>query len=133
MADILVVDDEESIAGAFRRFLTDEGHEVRIASTAAEGLRLIAEHPPNIAFMDIRMPGLDGTEALQAIRAQFPGVYVVMMTAYGTSQTSIDAIRLGESAQQKWVISNTPGTVFEDLIVMPLRVSEGSDGAPGSG
>jgi DNA-binding NtrC family response regulator len=95
MADILVVDDEESIAAAFRRFLTDEGHEVRIASSAEEGLRLITERPPNIAFMDVRMPGLDGVEALQAVRSKFPQVYVVMMTAYGTSQTSIDAIRLG--------------------------------------
>jgi DNA-binding NtrC family response regulator len=95
MADILVVDDEESIAAAFRMFLADEGHEFRIASSADEALRLIAEHPPNIVFMDVRMPGRDGVQALQAVRAQYPQVYVVMMTAYGTSQTSIDAIRAG--------------------------------------
>jgi len=95
MADILVVDDEESIAAAFRRFLSDEGHDFRIASSAEEALRLISDRPPNIAFMDVRMPGRDGVQALQDIRAQFPQVYVVMMTAYGTSQTSIDAIRAG--------------------------------------
>ena len=95
MADILVVDDEESIAAAFRRFLTDEGHEFRIASSAEEGLSLISSRPPNIVFLDVRMPGRDGVQALQAIRAQFPQVYVVMMTAYGTSQTSIDTIRAG--------------------------------------
>ena len=95
MADILVVDDEESIATAFQRFLRDEGHQFRIASSAEEALRLIADRPPNIAFMDVRMPGRDGVQALQTIRAEFPQVYVVMMTAYGTSQTSIDAIRAG--------------------------------------
>jgi two-component system nitrogen regulation response regulator GlnG len=95
MADILVVDDEESIATAFRIFLRDEGHDFRIASNADEGLRLIEERPPNVAFMDVRMPGRDGVAALQAIRARFPQVYVVMMTAYGTSQTSIEAIRSG--------------------------------------
>jgi DNA-binding NtrC family response regulator len=95
MADILVVDDEESIAAAFQRFLRDEGHQFRIASNAEEGLALIAARPPNIVFMDVRMPGRDGVQALQAVRAQFPQVYVVMMTAYGTSQTSIDAIRAG--------------------------------------
>ena len=95
MADILVVDDEEPIAAAFRRFLSDEGHDFRIASSAEEALRLISDRPPNIAFMDVRMPGRDGVQALQDIRAQFPQVYVVMMTAYGTSQTSIDAIRAG--------------------------------------
>ena len=95
MADILVVDDEESIAAAFQRFLSDEGHEFRIASSAEEALRLIAARPPNIVFMDVRMPGSDGVQALQSVRAHFPQVYVVMMTAYGTSQTSIDAIRAG--------------------------------------
>jgi DNA-binding NtrC family response regulator len=95
MADILVVDDEESIATAFRRFLEDEGHAFRIASSADEGLRLIAARPPNVAFIDVRMPGRDGVQALREIRARFPQVYVVMMTAYGTSQTSIDAIRTG--------------------------------------
>ena len=95
MADILVVDDEESIAAAFRVFLADEGHEFRIASSADEALRLIAERPPNIAFMDVRMPGRDGVQALQTVRANHPQVYVVMMTAYGTSQTSIDSIRAG--------------------------------------
>jgi DNA-binding NtrC family response regulator len=95
MADILVVDDEESIAAAFQRFLGDEGHEFRIASNAEEALGLIAARPPNVVFMDVRMPGVDGVQALQVIRGQFPQVYVVMMTAYGTSQTSIDAIRAG--------------------------------------
>ena len=95
MADILVVDDEESIAAAFRRFLADEGHEFRIASSAEEGLELISRRPPNLVFLDVRMPGRDGVQALQDIRAQFPQVYVVMMTAYGTSQTSIDTIRSG--------------------------------------
>jgi DNA-binding NtrC family response regulator len=95
MADILVVDDEESIAAAFQRFLSDEGHDYRIASSADEGLRLIAERQPNIVFMDIRMPGRDGVNTLHEIRARFPETYVVMMTAYGTSQTSIDAIRAG--------------------------------------
>jgi DNA-binding NtrC family response regulator len=95
MADILVVDDDESIATAFQHFLRDEGHRFRIASSADDGVRAIAEHQPDIAFMDVRMPGRDGVQALQEIRSRFPGVCVVMMTAYGTSQTSIDAIRLG--------------------------------------
>jgi DNA-binding NtrC family response regulator len=95
MADILVVDDEESIAAAFERFLEDEGHAFRIASNAEEGLDLIAQRPPNLAFIDVRMPGSDGVQLLQEIRARFPQVYVVIMTAFGTSQTSIDAIRAG--------------------------------------
>jgi two-component system, NtrC family, response regulator len=95
MADILVVDDEESIAAAFQQFLSDEGHDYRIASSADEGVRLIGERQPNIVFMDVRMPGRDGVQTLHEVRTRFPEAYVVMMTAYGTSQTSIDAIRAG--------------------------------------
>ena len=95
MADILVVDDEESIAAAFQQFLSDEGHDYRIAGSADEGVRLIAERQPNIVFMDVRMPGRDGVQTLHEVRTRFPEAYVVMMTAYGTSQTSIDAIRAG--------------------------------------
>ncbi len=95
MADILVVDDDQSVATAFERFLEAEGHECRLASGAAEAMRMIEQQPPNIVIMDIRMPGVDGLQALQQFRARFPDIYVVMMTAYGTSQTSIDAIRSG--------------------------------------
>ncbi|HZR24632.1 MAG TPA: sigma-54 dependent transcriptional regulator [Vicinamibacterales bacterium] len=95
MADILVVDDDQSIATAFKHFLTFEGHSCRIASNAHEATRLIDESRPDVVMMDIRMPGVDGLTALQQFRSQFPGLCVVMMTAYGTSQTSIDAIRAG--------------------------------------
>jgi DNA-binding NtrC family response regulator len=95
MADILVVDDDQSIAAAFRAFLEDDRHHVRVASSAADGVRQIGERAPDLVIMDVRMPGTDGLQALQDIRSRFPDLYVVMMTAYGTSQTSIDAIRAG--------------------------------------
>jgi two-component system response regulator AtoC len=95
MADILVVDDDQSIAVAFRAFLEEDRHRVRVAGSAADGLRQIAERTPDLVIMDVRMPGVDGLQALQQIRARFPDLYVVIMTAYGTSQTSIEAIRSG--------------------------------------
>ena len=95
MADILVVDDDQSIATAFEHFLRFEGHDCRLASNVEDAVRMIGDRQPTLIMMDIRMPGVDGLQGLKEIRGKFPGVYVVMMTGYGTSQTSIDAIRAG--------------------------------------
>ena len=95
MADILVVDDDQSIATAFEHFLRFEGHDCRLASNVEDAVQMIGERRPTLIMMDIRMPGVDGLQGLKEIRSRFPGVYVVMMTGYGTSQTSIDAIREG--------------------------------------
>lgn len=95
MADILVVDDDQAVAKAFEYFLAFDGHTCRIASNAEDAIRFIGDARPHLVMMDVRMPGIDGLQALAQIRARFPGIYVVIMTAYGTSQTSIDAIRAG--------------------------------------
>lgn len=95
MADILVVDDDRSIATAFEHFLTYEGHQFRLASSAADGLAAIAARRPDLVVMDVRMPGVDGLTALQQMHDRDPELPVVIMTAHGTSQTSIDAIRRG--------------------------------------
>jgi DNA-binding NtrC family response regulator len=95
MADILVVDDDPSIARAFERFLKYDRHEFRIASSAEAGLRMLGERLPDLVFMDVRMPGLDGLQALPMMRAKYPSADVVIMTAHGNSQTSIDAMRAG--------------------------------------
>jgi two-component system nitrogen regulation response regulator GlnG len=95
MADILVVDDDQSVATAFERFLRHEGHTCLLASNAEDALRLTDERRPSLAFMDVRMPGVDGLQALGMFRSRFPEVYVVNITAHGTSQTSIDAMRAG--------------------------------------
>jgi DNA-binding NtrC family response regulator len=95
MADILIVDDDPSVATAFERFLKHEGHACTLASNAEDAVRLVGERDPDLVIMDVRMPGVDGLQALQEMRSRYPDVYVVIMTAYGTSQTSIDAIRGG--------------------------------------
>ena len=65
MADILVVDDDQSVATAFERFLQHEGHVCTLASNAEDALRLVGERDPDLVVMDIRMPGVDGLQALQ--------------------------------------------------------------------
>jgi len=95
MADILVVDDDENICSAFRQFLEADGHSPIIASNAEDALKAVQERHPDLVFLDVRMPGVDGLEALKQIRALDPSVYAVIMTAYSSSQTSIEAVRLG--------------------------------------
>ena len=95
MADILVVDDDETVGTTFRQFLTLEGHAVELANGGKAALEMVAATPPDLVIMDIRMPGLDGLETLRLLREIAPRVAVILVTAYGTSQTSIDAMRLG--------------------------------------
>ena len=95
MAHILVVDDDASVATALGRFLDAEGHQAHVTSSVGEGLDAVASSRPDLVMMDIRMPGVDGLTGLGEMQRRFPGLCVVMMTGYGTSQTSIDAMRAG--------------------------------------
>ena len=96
MADILVVDDDQSIATAFEHFLRYEGHDCRLASNAEDAR---AAHRASVSRRSSSWtsgcPASTACRRCDEIRSRFPDVYVVMMTGYGTSQTSIDAIRAG--------------------------------------
>jgi two-component system response regulator AtoC len=95
MSKILIADDERSICEAFAEFLRQEGHAPLIASNGEEAVRLVEQQHPSAVFLDIRMPGMDGLAALKAIQSRAPGLPVIVMTAYGTMQTAMEAMRLG--------------------------------------
>ena len=95
MAEILVVDDDENMCSAFKQFLEAEGHTPIIAANAEDGVKAATSRRPDLVFMDIRMPGAGGLEAMKQIRAAVPDITVVVMTAFSTSQTSIEAVKLG--------------------------------------
>jgi DNA-binding NtrC family response regulator len=93
MAKILVADDERSICDAFSALLAAEGHTALIAANGQEALRLVREEHPQAAFLDIRMPGLDGLAALEQIARSDPALPVIIMTAHGTLATASRALR----------------------------------------
>lgn len=95
MAEILVADDDEGIRGAFRQFLAREGHATTIVGSGQDALEKIGQVHPDLVILDVRMPGMSGLEALEQIRRVEPDAYVIVMTAFGTSQTTIEAMRLG--------------------------------------
>ena len=94
MKNVLVVDDDEKICWAFDQFLTDEGHRPIIANNAEEGLRKIQLETPDIVLLDVRLPGMNGLEALKQIKALQPEAIVIVMTAYDNVDTTIQAMQL---------------------------------------
>jgi nitrogen regulation protein NR(I) len=95
MARILIADDERGICEAFADFLRLERHTPLIASSGEEALACVTADRPNVVFLDVQMPGIDGLEALRAIRERDPELPVIVMTAYGTVKTAMEAMQLG--------------------------------------
>ena len=95
MARILVADDERGICEAFADFLKLERHTPLIASSGEEALARVLTDRPSVVFLDVQMPGIDGLQALKEIREREPDLPVIVMTAYGTVKTAMEAMRLG--------------------------------------
>ncbi|MEM6821635.1 MAG: sigma-54 dependent transcriptional regulator [Verrucomicrobiota bacterium] len=94
-AKILIIDDEKDVHYSFERLFKKEDFQIFSASHPKDGLTLMEKEDPDLVVMDIRMGKENGLETLQEIRAINPRQLVVMMTAYGTSQTAIEAMKLG--------------------------------------
>ena len=94
---VLLVDDDETfrkvLAGALRR----RGHEVITAEGGSEALQLAEREGPEVAVLDLRMPGLDGIELMEALRRTDPDLQVIILTGHGTIPSAIDSIRRGAS------------------------------------
>jgi two-component system nitrogen regulation response regulator NtrX len=94
-ARVLVIDDEPAIRDTLRMILEYDGHDVALAGSGQEGLALAEREPPDLVFLDIKMPGMDGLEVLTRLRAQSESLPVVMISAHGTAASALEAGRLG--------------------------------------
>jgi two-component system, NtrC family, response regulator AtoC len=92
---ILVVDDEALTLRTISRGLRDEGYEVFVAMNGEEALKIFAEEKPELALLDIVLPGMDGIEVLRQIKRQVPGMIVVMMSAYHMVDRAVESMKLG--------------------------------------
>lgn len=94
-ARILIIDDEDAIRFSLRGILEDEGHDIIEAATGEEGLKLLADDTPDVIFLDIWMPGMDGLAVLEHIHNATPNVPVIMISGHGTIETAVNAIKRG--------------------------------------
>src|SRR6478735_5745761 len=95
MSKLLLIDDETDVQYSFRRIFDSPDIELFTASSGEEGLQLIPKLKPDLVLMDIRMGGITGMETLRRIRQMDTKLLVILMTAYGTTQTAIEAMKLG--------------------------------------
>src|SRR5918911_394920 len=95
MATLLVIDDEESVRYSFRYVFEEEGLRVVTAGTAAEGLRQVDAQNPDVVLLDLQLPDRNGLDVFRDIHARDPKRPVIFITAHGTTETAIEAMKLG--------------------------------------
>jgi DNA-binding NtrC family response regulator len=95
MIEILVVEDEQSVAGALRMILEDSGYLVHIAATGREGIALAREHPFDVTISDYRLPDINGVDVLKAVSQINPRSSTVLITAHSTPELVAEARACG--------------------------------------
>src|SRR6516162_6742676 len=95
VSKLLLIDDQEDVRYSLHRIFDSPEIELAAASSGEEGLKIIPKFKPDLVLMDVRMGGINGLETLRKIRAGDPKLLVILMTAYGTTQTAIEAMKLG--------------------------------------
>src|SRR5512136_1876633 len=95
MSKLLVIDDEADVQYSFQRIFDSPEVELTTAASGEEALRLIPKVKPDLVLMDVRIGGMSGLDTLRRIRQMDSKLLVILMTAYGTTQTAIEAMKLG--------------------------------------
>ena len=93
--NILVIDDEALTLRTISRALRDEGFDVSVAMTGEDGLKVLQEERPELALLDVVLPGIDGIEVLRQFKQKSPNTIVVMMSAYRMVDRAVEAMKLG--------------------------------------
>jgi two-component system response regulator AtoC len=92
---ILVVDDEPAVRDSMSEWLREDGYEVSVAASGPEALELVKKQNSNIMLLDLKMPGMDGIETLKRAKEISPDTEIIMVTAYATVDTAVEAMKQG--------------------------------------
>ena len=94
---VLIVDDERVVRDSLAEWLAETGYDVSSAEDGYEALRIINERPPEVVVLDLRMPGMDGLDVLKSIKQKDLKIGVIAITAYGSIDNAVEAMKLGAS------------------------------------
>ena len=119
-SSILLIDDDSEIRYSLDRVLTQEGHHVVAADSGEQGIQTAKELKPTLIFLDNRMGGISGIETLQHLRTAAPDSLVILMTAYGTTQTAIEAMKHGAF---DYVLKPFDLVKLKELVAKALKAS----------
>src|SRR4051812_13579219 len=92
---VLIVDDERTLARAVKAFLGEAGYEAEVAGDAEQAIELLLRLRPDVIFTDVRLPGMSGIDLLRRVKEFDPSIPVIIMTAYGTIEGAVEAVKLG--------------------------------------
>ncbi len=118
MNKILVVDDDKNLRYSFRKILKDKEYEFIEAESGEEAIDKVEQQKPDLVLMDVRMPGITGLEAFRRIKELNPKLPVIVMTAYGTVDTAIEAMKLGA---YEYILKPFDITAMKELIGRGLQ------------
>ena len=92
---ILIVDDEQIVRESLTNWLKEESYQVEAAENGIQALEKIRQAPFQVVLLDLKMPGMDGLQVLMEVKKEFPDIEVIIMTAYGSVNTAVEAIKSG--------------------------------------
>jgi nitrogen regulation protein NR(I) len=95
MSTILIIDDDDQLRKSFEKLLVEEGYDVGSAASGEAGLKLVQKKIPDLVILDVRLPGMNGLETFKHIHDMESKLPVIIMTAYGTTETAIEATKMG--------------------------------------
>jgi DNA-binding NtrC family response regulator len=94
-AEILIVDDEKNVRLMLRNSLSDGEYSIRTAINGEDALQKMAEQAADVVLLDMKMPGMEGIQVLRELQLKYPDARVIMITAYGSVETAVEAMKLG--------------------------------------
>src|SRR5678810_438638 len=94
-ARILLIEDDRGITDTLQRVLAGEGHEVSVEKRGDEGLARAVKEPFHVVITDLKLPGLNGLELVRQLHTAQPRLPIILVTAFGTTDTAIEATKLG--------------------------------------